>query len=66
MIQMDPDIGNLHAHRWSESLEIRTRSFNRSGGCRSRSAVRMYGPKLRLGRAVQRRRTGQIGNRAPA
>jgi hypothetical protein len=53
VIPMDPDIGNLHAHRQSESLEIRSRIFNRSRGCRSRSSVR-NGPKLRLGHAIRK------------
>ena len=53
MIPMDPDIGNLHAHKQPESLEIRPRSFNRTRGCRSRSSVR-NGPKLRLGHAIRK------------
>ena len=53
MIPMDPDIGNLHAHCYSEGVEIRSRIFNRSRGCRSRSSVR-NGPKLRLGRAIRK------------
>ena len=53
MIPMDPDIGNLLAHRQSEGLEIRSRILNRSRGCGSRSSAR-NGPKLRLGHAIRK------------
>ena len=53
MIPMDADIGNLHAHRQAESLEISSLIFNRTRGCRSRSSVR-NGPKLRLGHAIRK------------
>ena len=65
MIPMDPDIGNLHAHRRSESVEIRSGSFNRSRGCGSRSSVN-NGPKLAWVMPYERSRTGQIDNKAPA
>jgi hypothetical protein len=53
VIPMDPDIGNLHAHSECGTLEIRSRIFNRSRSCRSRSSVR-NGPKLRLGHAIRK------------